>query len=1075
MNYLKNAKFLVAAMLTLLLSFSPFNDGVPLLTTHVAHADHIDGANILDCGLIDEPGVYTIANNISTSTGYCLTIATSSVTINGGGRSITGIGSFTAIYAENVTDIDLSNMTIADFDSGIRFIDVASSSVDSVVITTDDAWMNTAIIFSNTTNSTITNMSFIADNWGIGNGVIFEQGSNGNTIATSTFSSNGPAFQNAISIEDSENSTITGNNISGITYSAVFLYDNSHGTVISHNEISDVAQAFNVSYSDNVVVEHNNVTISDFGYSGDSSPLVYTWDGNGYQYVADVGQMATRATDWLDYTVIDSDKLAPKDGKYKLNISQEYNEIVYYDELSLLTFDHAPGYTVVDPLLRDTTFEDLHTVSDTPTHPLVACTDAYGNDCLEALQDWDDEWSYQDESLVNYWTLDFGDLSEAENITLLSRVARDYGVESDDRIRSISVRNGEGEWVEVYGYRDLGSDGTPRLRSVDLTDKFLTDNYEVRVGMNLVNANYFAVDTTSQAPFTINTYRPTVANLSFRGYTAIDKTYFWNHDYDTVFATPEEHFAPQTGLFTKYGEVAPLLQTADNQFMIMHHGDHVAIEFPYEAPENGLERSFILKNNVVYKHAEIGAEGRTVNPLPYQGMAAYPSEGYPFLANEAYLAEWNTREIKGENFAASFPYSINTTVRYNSFTGNGDYTGILMFEEASSTIAHNTISNFQNGINVYDAEDILIEYNIISNMASSGILSSNVDNLTIRHNTISEIDSEWGISVYNSSPAVISENEITSADGGIGFDSPVVLTMNANEINATGTGIQLLPHVTLNGAKTISDNVIIAGDWALSLDDTPDITVLGNTLQSEKWIANGSPSNVFDDGTAGNIYLFANGSGAWTVYDIKDNDDDSWADVGEDLPFSEEVLTDARWDGIGQDAHPYTEIAFVEDEDEDDTEITPTPPRRSSGSSSRRGEPFILSPVTTTTDSNANPDLNTLIEQLRSLVAKYVELGGTPTPAMQSFIQTSTDNTNTGFEVRDLYLNDEGEDVRALQLLLISAGYIIPPGATGYFANYTKSALSQYQQDKAISPAIGYFGSITRAKMKAEGTTGLWW
>ena len=69
----------------------------------------------------------------------------------------------------------------------------------------------------------------------------------------------------------------------------------------------------------------------------------------------------------------------------------------------------------------------------------------------------------------------------------------------------------------------------------------------------------------------------------------------------------------------------------------------------------------------------------------------------------------------------------------------------------------------------------------------------------------------------------------------------------------------------------------------------------------------------------------------------------------------------------------------------------------------------------------------------------------------------------------------EGEDVRALQTLLIQQGYSIPAGASGYFGLQTEYALDAYQMANNIAPHGGYFGPITRAQMKSAGLPGLWW
>jgi len=87
----------------------------------------------------------------------------------------------------------------------------------------------------------------------------------------------------------------------------------------------------------------------------------------------------------------------------------------------------------------------------------------------------------------------------------------------------------------------------------------------------------------------------------------------------------------------------------------------------------------------------------------------------------------------------------------------------------------------------------------------------------------------------------------------------------------------------------------------------------------------------------------------------------------------------------------------------------------------------------------------------------------------------------SGLEVRDLYRGLRGEDVRALQVLLINhnagpkALELQRVTATGFFVGYTEEALIEYQEQYKITPATGYFGSSTRAHMKEIGLSGLWW
>ena len=67
----------------------------------------------------------------------------------------------------------------------------------------------------------------------------------------------------------------------------------------------------------------------------------------------------------------------------------------------------------------------------------------------------------------------------------------------------------------------------------------------------------------------------------------------------------------------------------------------------------------------------------------------------------------------------------------------------------------------------------------------------------------------------------------------------------------------------------------------------------------------------------------------------------------------------------------------------------------------------------------------------------------------------------------NLSLGVRGDNVVWLQTWLESKGYlVIPTGiAKGYFGNLTKSALAKYQSGAGL-PATGYYGLMTRAKLK---------
>lgn len=84
--------------------------------------------------------------------------------------------------------------------------------------------------------------------------------------------------------------------------------------------------------------------------------------------------------------------------------------------------------------------------------------------------------------------------------------------------------------------------------------------------------------------------------------------------------------------------------------------------------------------------------------------------------------------------------------------------------------------------------------------------------------------------------------------------------------------------------------------------------------------------------------------------------------------------------------------------------------------------------------------------------------------------------------VRDLMLGMTGEDVKRLQQALNANGFVLgrsgdgsPGNETTYFGLRTKGALAVFQKKYGVSPTAGYFGVRTRAAMKANNFSGLWW
>lgn len=97
--------------------------------------------------------------------------------------------------------------------------------------------------------------------------------------------------------------------------------------------------------------------------------------------------------------------------------------------------------------------------------------------------------------------------------------------------------------------------------------------------------------------------------------------------------------------------------------------------------------------------------------------------------------------------------------------------------------------------------------------------------------------------------------------------------------------------------------------------------------------------------------------------------------------------------------------------------------------------------------------------QIQSLLAQITLLqkqasGNNTLPAVCTTVQN------------DLAFGSNGTAVTNLQNFLISQGFAIAAGATGYFGGQTQQAITKYQVTKGLSPANGTFGPATKTKIK---------
>lgn len=136
------------------------------------------------------------------------------------------------------------------------------------------------------------------------------------------------------------------------------------------------------------------------------------------------------------------------------------------------------------------------------------------------------------------------------------------------------------------------------------------------------------------------------------------------------------------------------------------------------------------------------------------------------------------------------------------------------------------------------------------------------------------------------------------------------------------------------------------------------------------------------------------------------------------------------------------------------TSATPATPATPASATTPAVPATPATPATPPTIASLQAQLNALLAQLAAL------RGGATASASLS---------------RNLQVGSTGADVKALQVYLNAHGYAVaasgagsPGNETTRFGGATKAALIRLQKAAGISPAVGYFGAITRAYVNSH-------
>ncbi len=430
-----------------------------------------------------------------------------------------------------------------------------------------------------------------------------------------------------------------------------------------------------------------------------SCPFLYAWNGRQFEFVKDImwrsalgmplGIMGEDKTTKYaspapseDYIKIPGEMLRPKDHKYEIRVTDELWECIYFDKVRLIAVDHPDSVDVfVDERFMPSPLPGYRLYQAEKELLPLAATDDDGSDLLPLIARKDNKYvsnmtptQYQGIMEMHDLILTLGRIDRNKKLVLFlngwifpSDASINAAIAQSGKIQLVSpvlqVMDPQGQWITIDKNLSFPM-GKDKTIVEDLTAKIPASvsyvKLRIRTNMQIYWDHIFFTNSNTKAPVRTTVMRPSSASLHYRGFS---RTYhkggrYGPHWFDYSQVTTSRKWMDQTGTYTRYGDVLPLLSEADDEYIIKNAGDETIIDFDADtlpALPDGWKRDFLIHSVGWVKDADMNtATGQTVGPLPFHGMTCYPygpDETYPKdKEHQAYLKKYNTREVTTQEF-----------------------------------------------------------------------------------------------------------------------------------------------------------------------------------------------------------------------------------------------------------------------------------------------------------------------------------------------------------------------------------------------------------------------------------------
>ena len=409
-----------------------------------------------------------------------------------------------------------------------------------------------------------------------------------------------------------------------------------------------------------------------------SCPFLFTWNGDRFEFVTDfLGGGETGAwarpgekvvPDPEEYVRIRGDQLRERDGKYELRVTNELEEVLFLDRLSLIAVTHPEGTDVYPNEGLTAAPYSAHRLFVTQrAAPPETVLDEHGHD-VRALVSRRDRRAPSDFSLQQFrgyaseHYLDFEvPAPHLRPLRLLLTGWTDYAFSSDNLAASqsgLSLRPPslellrDGRWQTIVDNVGIPI-GRPQTIVVDLEGRLPPGEARLRLRTNMpIHWDEVLIAQSSDGDVQQNRIEMDRGALAWRGYSAeVSPDGREPFGYDNTRVVPDAPWKLMPGRYTREGDVKVLMTAVDDQFVVARPGDQIILSFPALPPlPTGRTRTFLLHADGFSKEMDVNSASPDIAaPLPFHGMLDYPTDAArrrPSAAVRDYINRYNTRMVR---------------------------------------------------------------------------------------------------------------------------------------------------------------------------------------------------------------------------------------------------------------------------------------------------------------------------------------------------------------------------------------------------------------------------------------------